>query len=1311
MRRVNMVTVALLAYADKISTPVHVGDKGLNSARTEPVLRQQAHHRLNESTNPQNGFNNYNNKYDDHMSLASSTSAGSGKFQRGKQDSKRERSAVQKQEYSDVSLGKGSALNGYQEQPSPQELSSNDALPRNYASTDTANSRNEDARVRSDANSNSRQSKRLYASGTNSSFNIASIRNKYGKPRNVDSGSSVTTSTDAINTPPAVEMDAFTVWSRVDEVDDINNLESKYDEIFARVLQGQKQDWYTRNNWDELVASSGDKYYYSRDNESVQWEDPFFSTPEYAEIYNKKLQDLELKKHHILSKRSVSPPADASGERHLTRTGIVSSTSSMLTNTTTGGAISSTAVTPSNQVYVSSNQTNSVPLQKKKSGMRTVTVDANTGLVSDTMAAPTDSGRTHGSVEEHYGQSSAAPGPQSSHSGGNESLFMPVTTRESDEVEGKVAQSAGAAKSSARRNPFLRQASQSSQSNDNPDHDPDYSPFGTRPPPSRSHFRSDSTSSPVSDLSDGTASASQSASQSASAARSSANNSDRHMQIWERFFSNALQSRMASMGADEGDRLHRRHAGKHGGGKKSSKRPSTNSQGSSLRDADYKSAAYGPPPTSAAGVGSVGSSARGKKKDAEPHRTKIISIVGSPAGGHTRWTEPMPLPEYLALIAAALNKTRDSSNSLVSESASTMSDYKHGLLNEALLAATCRGDTHNMEQLLVHGAHVDCVDAHIRAPCHHASKLGDVTVLAVLQDQNSDFNAQDCNGRTPLHVAAHFGNLFAIRFLLECAVDIDGRDIAGNTPLHLAVRIGSLSCVQLLVEYGADINTVNSAGLDPLSVALAATPQTEELQQVEEYLILHKSRLEAGDNGASEGASVSGPGANASRWQSRATPYDRETEEGEDFEGSYPTQLAPSTPTKPWTNLIVDTSPAGNSRIAGRTSVVEYEKQMQQKNENRTLKTKASKSEVVPSRDSAGVKRDAAAVWKAAVNDAVNSKHGTHKATDVDNEQSYSKNTMGRPPMGKSQESKFPQIDFPRGAPPQTNHSRPQDGNSANLATGRRLLSDEDDSRTGTTSKPTNPKRPSDIEESDEDEDQQDEEDEDDLPSGATGLTNAVNGVVWGLATSLIGASLSMFGKDANKDQKPKRPVTPEYLKKKPVVQIRDGTGDRNEGVEQPANHQSTGNRSPTINTARMLYEASHGRPATAAAPSDYRQPTHSSASRDLPGHGSAAGRGLVQSTANISDSEEEDHDDEDEEEEDETPDEGRVAMFTRRVLGGLLSNVKSLLPSANRSTSFDATDNEQSSNENNRGNSGRGRSISDKSISPVSESCRKCTF
>ena len=191
-------------------------------------------------------------------------------------------------------------------------------------------------------------------------------------------------------------------------------------------------------------------------------------------------------------------------------------------------------------------------------------------------------------------------------------------------------------------------------------------------------------------------------------------------------------------------------------------------------------------------------------------------------GRKDAWHLPPATADYDATVARAMAmKEKEEAEAVMGRYASTEQAQRTAADgNWAILAAAMRGDVNTAEDLLLRGFNPSCVDDHIRSPLHYACRAGDTAMVALLNDYGSDIDATDINGQTPLHVACEFGRSEVVQCLLQCAASVDECDNFGNTPLHIVGSSGSVECCQILLEYGAAVDATNTAGRTPLDVAL-----------------------------------------------------------------------------------------------------------------------------------------------------------------------------------------------------------------------------------------------------------------------------------------------------------------------------------------------------------------------------------------------------------------------------------------------------------------------------------------------------------
>lgn len=114
----------------------------------------------------------------------------------------------------------------------------------------------------------------------------------------------------------------------------------------------------------------------------------------------------------------------------------------------------------------------------------------------------------------------------------------------------------------------------------------------------------------------------------------------------------------------------------------------------------------------------------------------------------------------------------------------------------------------------------DAEDDEDLTPLLLAVKKNSEYAVDVLLNHGADPNARDEYDRTPLHWAARAGNSFIARLLLDDRdTKVNARDVDGSTPLHLAAFQDDPDVVEELLDHGADPVVLNDDGWDPLSIA------------------------------------------------------------------------------------------------------------------------------------------------------------------------------------------------------------------------------------------------------------------------------------------------------------------------------------------------------------------------------------------------------------------------------------------------------------------------------------------------------------
>ncbi|MBN8828201.1 MAG: ankyrin repeat domain-containing protein [Sphingobacteriia bacterium] len=119
----------------------------------------------------------------------------------------------------------------------------------------------------------------------------------------------------------------------------------------------------------------------------------------------------------------------------------------------------------------------------------------------------------------------------------------------------------------------------------------------------------------------------------------------------------------------------------------------------------------------------------------------------------------------------------------------------------------------------------------------HQVKLGNITKVKELIEQNADINISNKSGDTPLLVSLKLGYKEITDMLIKAGADTNKSDVAGITPLYIAVVNQDLDLVKLLVDKGADPNIkVDNKSL----LRIAAADYNKEILKFLDDLIVEK---------------------------------------------------------------------------------------------------------------------------------------------------------------------------------------------------------------------------------------------------------------------------------------------------------------------------------------------------------------------------------------------------------------------------------------------------------------------------------------
>ena len=109
----------------------------------------------------------------------------------------------------------------------------------------------------------------------------------------------------------------------------------------------------------------------------------------------------------------------------------------------------------------------------------------------------------------------------------------------------------------------------------------------------------------------------------------------------------------------------------------------------------------------------------------------------------------------------------------------------------ALMIAAAKGHTQVVDQLLTAGAEVNTHDVYYWTPLHRAVYEERIEVSKrLLSSPGIKVNARDDQGATALHHASKLGNLSLVRLLLSHGADPDIADVHELKPQHYAQKSG-----------------------------------------------------------------------------------------------------------------------------------------------------------------------------------------------------------------------------------------------------------------------------------------------------------------------------------------------------------------------------------------------------------------------------------------------------------------------------------------------------------------------------------------
>ncbi|VDM95928.1 unnamed protein product [Thelazia callipaeda] len=114
----------------------------------------------------------------------------------------------------------------------------------------------------------------------------------------------------------------------------------------------------------------------------------------------------------------------------------------------------------------------------------------------------------------------------------------------------------------------------------------------------------------------------------------------------------------------------------------------------------------------------------------------------------------------------------------------------------ALLEATSRGDTTEVERLLLEGANPNSHNEDGLTPLHQCAIDNNEQILQLLLRNGADVNAQDTEQWTPLHAAACCAYIDIVRLLIDNGADLLAVNADGNMPYDICDDEATLDVIE-----------------------------------------------------------------------------------------------------------------------------------------------------------------------------------------------------------------------------------------------------------------------------------------------------------------------------------------------------------------------------------------------------------------------------------------------------------------------------------------------------------------------------------
>ncbi|KAJ3113861.1 hypothetical protein HK100_001866 [Physocladia obscura] len=156
------------------------------------------------------------------------------------------------------------------------------------------------------------------------------------------------------------------------------------------------------------------------------------------------------------------------------------------------------------------------------------------------------------------------------------------------------------------------------------------------------------------------------------------------------------------------------------------------------------------------------------------------------------------------------------------------------------LAASCN-HVDVCQLFLSHGITISTVPSETGTALHLAVKSGAINVAKLLLEcVNNVADIPDIEGWLPIHFTAKTGDIKMLKLFVDYGCSLLSCTPKSWTLLHIAADYGQLEISQYLIDAGCDLNATDSDGYAPIHIAAMSDNHTDELSQL---LIDHQCKL------------------------------------------------------------------------------------------------------------------------------------------------------------------------------------------------------------------------------------------------------------------------------------------------------------------------------------------------------------------------------------------------------------------------------------------------------------------------------------